>query len=94
MDFNEFRSRLKATIVFGVLLAILCHSLAVLAAAPAKVVIAHAGMNARTVILWTGQEQKFFAKYGTDALGRYECRATVRSAARRKSSRCANTRRP
>jgi hypothetical protein len=28
---------------------------------------AHAGMNARTVVLWTAQEQKFFAKYGTDA---------------------------
>jgi len=30
------------------------------------VVIAHAGMNARTVVLWTAAEQKFFSKYGTD----------------------------
>lgn len=67
MHFNEFRSRLKATIVFAGLLAVPCHSFAVLAAAPSKVVIAHAGMNARTVVLWTGQEQKFFAKHGTDA---------------------------
>ena len=35
--------------------------------APSKIVIAHAGMNARTVALWTAQEQRFFAKYGTDA---------------------------
>ena len=30
-------------------------------------VIAHAGMNARTAVLWTAEEQKFFSKYGTDA---------------------------
>ncbi len=29
-------------------------------------VIAHAGMNARTVMLWTAEEQKFFSEYGTD----------------------------
>ncbi len=26
----------------------------------------HAGMNARTVMLWTAEEQKFFSEYGTD----------------------------
>jgi len=30
------------------------------------VVIAHAGMNARTVMLWTAEKQKFFSEYGTD----------------------------
>jgi len=30
------------------------------------VVIAHTGMNARTVMLWTAEEQKFFSEYGTD----------------------------
>jgi acetyl-CoA acetyltransferase len=24
------------------------------------------GMNARTVMLWTAEEQKFFSEYGTD----------------------------
>jgi len=41
-------------------------SRSVLAATTAKIVIAHTGMNARTVVLWTAQEQKFFAKYGTE----------------------------
>jgi hypothetical protein len=31
---------------------------------PSQIVIAHAGMNARTVALWTAEEQKFLAKYG------------------------------
>jgi hypothetical protein len=31
------------------------------------VVIAHAGMNARTVVLRTAEQQKFFSKYGTAA---------------------------
>jgi len=35
-------------------------------AAPSKMVIAHASMNARTVMLWTAEEQKFFSEYGTD----------------------------
>ncbi|MET0583330.1 MAG: hypothetical protein ABW099_00520 [Candidatus Binatia bacterium] len=30
-------------------------------------VIAHAGMNARTVVRWTAEEQKFFSEYGTAA---------------------------
>ena len=68
MRLNPIRSRMNASIVFACLFAIACRSLPVLAAsAPSKVVIAHAGMNARTVVLWTAQEQKFFAKYGTDA---------------------------
>ena len=68
MRLNPIRSRMNASIVFACLFAIACRSLPVLAAAaPPKVVIAHAGMNARTVALWTAQEQKFFSKYGTDA---------------------------
>jgi len=60
MRFKQIRSRLHATVVFTCLCAILCQTLPVLAAtAPSKVVIAHAGMNARTVVLWTAQEQKF-----------------------------------
>jgi ABC-type nitrate/sulfonate/bicarbonate transport system substrate-binding protein len=50
------------------LLTVPCQTLSLQAASvPSKVVIAHAGMNARTVALWTAQEQKFFAKYGIDA---------------------------
>ena len=68
MRFNPIRSPMNASIVFACLFAIACRSLPAFAAtAPSKIVIAHAGMNARTVALWTAQEQKFFAKYGTDA---------------------------
>lgn len=34
------------------------------ASAPAKIVIAHAAMNARVLPLWVAKEQGFFAKYG------------------------------
>ena len=37
------------------------------AAAPAKLVIAFAAMNARTAPLWAAQDQGFFNKYGVDA---------------------------
>jgi NitT/TauT family transport system substrate-binding protein len=68
MRFKRVRSYLNATIVVACLFAMACQSRPVLAASsPAKIVIAHAGMNARTVVLWTAQEQKFFAKYGSDA---------------------------
>lgn len=68
MRFKQIRRRLSGSLVFACLFAIACQSRPVLAAsAPSKIVIAHAGMNARTVALWTAQEQKFFAKYGTDA---------------------------
>ena len=67
MHFKQMWSRLNATMVLACLFAMACQSRAVLAATSAKIVIAHAGMNARTVVLWTAQEQKFFAKYGTDA---------------------------
>ena len=62
MRFNQIQGRLNAAVVFVCLSVITCPSLAVLAAnAPSKIVIAHAGMNARTVALWTAREQKFFA---------------------------------
>jgi len=32
------------------------------------VVIAHAGMNARTVMLWTAEEQKFFSEYAPTSI--------------------------
>jgi ABC-type nitrate/sulfonate/bicarbonate transport system substrate-binding protein len=65
---NPARSRIDSATILLSLLVILCRVSSVTAAAtPHKVVIAHAGMNARTVALWTAQEQKFFAKYGTDA---------------------------
>jgi len=32
------------------------------------VVIAHAGMNARTVMLWTAEEQKFFSEMAPTAI--------------------------
>jgi ABC-type nitrate/sulfonate/bicarbonate transport system substrate-binding protein len=37
------------------------------AAAPVKVVIAYAAMNARLVPLWAAEEKGFFNKYGVDA---------------------------
>ena len=62
MHSQQIRSRLNVTIVFACLLAFACRTVPVLAAnAPSKIVIAHAGMNARTVALWTAREQKFFA---------------------------------
>ena len=68
MRFKQIHSRSNATIVFACVFATACQSRPVLiASAPSKIVIAHAGMNARTVALWTAQEQKFFTKYGVDA---------------------------
>jgi len=62
------RQKLNAVIFLAPLLAVLCQALSAHAAfSPSKIVIAHAGMNARTVVLWTADEQKFFAKYGSDA---------------------------
>jgi hypothetical protein len=56
--------RFIAAYSLAVLLSVACQALSAHAAsAPSKIVIAHAGMNARTVVLWTAQEQKFFAKY-------------------------------
>jgi hypothetical protein len=58
------RQRWRASSFFVSLLVFASHAFSVHAAsAPSKIVIAHAGMNARTVVLWTAQEQKFFAKY-------------------------------
>src|ERR671922_896258 len=37
------------------------------ASAPAKMVIAHAAVNARVLPLWTAKEQGFFSKYGVPA---------------------------
>ncbi len=37
------------------------------ASAPAKIVIAHAAMNARVAPLWVAEDHGFFAKYGTPA---------------------------
>ena len=49
MHSQPIRSRMNASIVFACFFAIACRSLPVLAAtAPSKVVIAHAGMNARS----------------------------------------------
>ena len=62
------RQRWRASSFLIPLLVLASHAFPVHAASsPSKIVIAHAGMNARTVALWTAEEQKFFAKYGTDA---------------------------
>ncbi len=75
MRFNQIQGRLNAAVVFACLLAFACRTVPVLAAnAPSKIVIAHAGMNARTVALWTAQEQKFFA-WIADGVGSLSGRA-------------------
>jgi hypothetical protein len=68
MRYSFYRRLSKTAIFFAAVNFIAFRSVYVQSAAvPPKVVIAHAGMNARTVALWPAQEQKFFAKYGTDA---------------------------
>ena len=56
---------LKAVIAVLALLAGVCESLA--ASAPAKIIIAHAAMNARVAPLWVAHDQGFFLKNGVAA---------------------------